>query len=512
MKRLGEKNLTAGRERWFAAALVLTYAFLYLQYMNVLWVRLTAVYYPWVVILLLIALLPRYKSEKIELRLMLLFAAWMFLTRVLRWDVKAYIENWRAYGPAFPEDTASIVHALVIYPTLAACLILRGRNRERLLDGIAMVAAAFSTLTTSFCLYAVLNKTDIPIPHTKWYLCVFGNYRLWILGKNPNIGCTWYFLGIVFLAYLFCRTKNRFSRGVIVLAGLLNYVVLAMTFSRSAMLAFSLCTGLLVLVLVLRRFSPKTVGKKLVCTVLVLGLIVPLAYKSFSLTTRGVDMLSTVLLQSRSTPETEELGGEETPAAAPAAYRFNAANPETAALSPVPVQLRGASPALLAADGEEEKSSDGKDITYEDDRGFRDSGRFSIYKTIIPTMQREPLRLLIGCLEGDVMKYSNEIRGKEQPHFHDVFLQVLCLTGVAGLLLVLAFCVLLGRRVIRVIYSGAPMTVSVLALMCVGVFAYNIVEIGLFTTSNVASIAAYIAAGAVLAYTYEQEESRKNPE
>ena len=76
----------------------------------------------------------------------------------------------------------------------------------------------------------------------------------------------------------------------------------------------------------------------------------------------------------------------------------------------------------------------------------------------------------------------------------------------------LAFCVLLGRRVIRVIYSGAPMTVSVLALMCVGVFAYNIVEIGLFTTSNVASIAAYIAAGAVLAYTYEQEESRKNPE
>ena len=57
MKRLGEKNLTAGRERWFAAALVLTYAFLYLQYMNVLWVRLTVVYYPWVMILLLIALL-----------------------------------------------------------------------------------------------------------------------------------------------------------------------------------------------------------------------------------------------------------------------------------------------------------------------------------------------------------------------------------------------------------------------------------------------------------------------
>lgn len=502
MKRLGEKTITAGSERRFAVALLLTYAFLYLQYMNVLWVKLTVIYYPFVVLLLLAALLPRYRNEKIELKLMLLFALWMLFTRILRWDVKAYIENWRTHGPAFPEDMASIVHALVIYPSLAACLILHGRNRERFLDGIALVTASFSTITTTFCLYAVLHKTDIPIPHTSWFLCKFGNYRLWILGKNPNIGCMWYFLGIVFLVYLFCRTKNRACRVGIVLAGLLNYVVMTMTFSRSAMLAFSLCTGLLVLVLVLRRASPKTVGKKLLCTVLALGLIVPLAYKSFDLTAHGMEMLSSAVIR-QGTPEMQpENGGEaDASGAGAASLAYGCGLTEQGENT--------FSPALLAADSGEEKSSDGKDITYEDSRGFRDSGRFAIYKSIIHTMQREPLRLLIGCFEGDVMKYSNEVLDRNQPHFHDVFLQVLCLTGIPGLLLVLAFCVLLGRRVIRVIYSDAPMTVSILALMCVGVFAYNIVEIGLFTTSTVPSVAAYIAAGAVLAYTYEQEETIK---
>ena len=109
----------------------------------------------------------------------------------------------------------------------------------------------------------------------------------------------WYFLGIFFLAYLFFRTKNRLCRTLIVIAGFLNYVILAMTFSRNGMFSFSLCLGLLVLVLVLRRFSPKTVGKKLLCTVLVLALIVPLAYKSFNLVYSGMEKASSVVIQNR---------------------------------------------------------------------------------------------------------------------------------------------------------------------------------------------------------------------
>ena len=89
---------------------------------------------------------------------------------------------------------------------------------------------------------------------------------------------------------------------------------------------------------------------------------------------------------------------------------------------------------------------------------------------------------------------------------NDWRLGLVILAGVP--LLVLAFCVLLGRRVLRVIYSDAPMTVSILALMLVGVLSYNMLEADLFLSSDAACFAAYAAAGAVLAYSYEHHAKK----
>ena len=499
MKRLGEKTITAGSERRFAAALLLMYAYLFYRPINnTVWYKLLVVYLPFLAVLLLLALLPRLRSEKIELKLVLIFAVWVIFTRILRWDVKSYIEYCRSNGLTLPADTLIMAGAAATYLPMAASLILRGRNRERFLDTVAIITASFFTLTTLFSLYAVLYKTQIRTPGGL-YLCMFADSRLYVFGKNPNACGMWYFLSLSFLAYLFTRTKKRLCRVFIALAGVLNYVILAMTFSRNAMLSFSLCTGLLVLVLVLRRFSPKTIGKKLLCTVLVLALIVPAAYKSFSLVDAGVEKLSYVLAQKRYAAA--EMQAEESSAEASGedntAEVLEESETEAPASSPI------------------EKDREEIEITYENNRGFGDSGRLSIYKTIIPTMQREPLRLLIGCLNRDAMKYTSEILEREILNFHNTFLQVLCLTGVPGLLLVLALCVLLGRRVVRVIYSDAPVTISILALMLVGIFSYNMLEVNLFYIMDVSTFAAYTAAGAVLAYTYERDEESidaKKPE
>lgn len=515
MKRLGENSITAGREQRLAAALLLMYAYLLLLHINTdLWFKLLIVYFPCVLILLLLTLLPRIRGEKIELKIILIFAAWMIFTRILNWDIKDYIERCRTGGITYPDDALLIAGSMMTYLPMAACLTLRGRSRAQFLDGIAIITVVFSTVLAAVSLYAVLYKTPITAPFGDGYLCLFVRSRLYVLGKNPNTCCMWFFLGFFFLVYLFSRTRSWLCRVLIVPAALLNYVMLAMTFSRNGMLSFSLCVGFLVLVLLLRLLSPKAAWKKLLCTVLVLGLLVPLTYKSFGLLTRGMENISNTLIEKRDaaqTPPTEEDGGAEVSGsggAATLAYMcFSSADRGMQRPQPLLIRTQGASPALLASDGASKGSGSG--ITYEDHRGFDDSGRIEIFKTIIPTMQNDPMRLLIGCLDKNAMQYAEEILSRDVLNFHNTFLQILCLTGVIGLLLVLAFCVLLGWRVLRVIYSDAPMTVSILALMLVGVLSYNMLEADLFLSSDAACFAAYAAAGAVLAYS--DEHHRRKP-
>ena len=514
MKRLGENSITAGRERWLTAALLLMYAYLLLLHINTdLWFKLLIVYFPCVLILLLLTLLPRIRGEKIELKIILIFAAWMIFTRILNWDIKDYFERCRTGGITYPDDALLIAGSMMTYLPMAACLTLRGRSRARFLDGIAIITVVFSTVLAAVSLYAVLYKTPITAPFGKGYLCLFVNSRLYVLGKNPNTCCMWFFLGFFFLVYLFSRTRSWLCRVLIVPAALLNYVILAMTFSRNGRLSFSLCVGFLVLVLLLRLLSPKAAWKKLLCTVLVLGLLVPLTYKSFGLLTRGMENISNTLIEKRDaaqTPPTEDGGAEVSGSggAATLAYMcFSSAERGMQRPQPLLIRTESASPALLASDGASKGSGSG--ITYEDHRGFDDSGRIEIFKTIIPTMQSDPMRLLIGCLDKNAMQYTEEILAKDVLNFHNTFLQILCLTGAIGLLLVLAFCVLLGRRVLRVIYSDASMTVSILALMLVGVLSYNMLEADLFLSSDAVCFAAYAAAGAVLAYS--DEHHRRKP-
>ena len=480
------------------------YAYLLLLYSydKAFWFEVRLIYCLWIPILLLPALLPRLRGEKTELKLMLLFAGWVILTRILCWNVKELIEQLRSGDFSFSADALLIASSVVTYVPLASCLILRGRDRDRFLNRIAIVSVSFSTIVGLICLYGVLYKTDMLTPFRERYLCMFKSARLYPLGQNPNVGCMWFFLGFFYTAYLFCCTKKRTCRAVLVFAAFLNYLMLAMTFSRNGKLSFSVCTGLLVLVLVLRRLSPKTVGKKLLCTVLVLGLTVPLAYGSFRLAASGVESASSAMIQHRNNAQTQPEGETNGAGTEMTGSAYHAA--------PAVLREKGSAHADAQARTVSQilRTDDGQPFAYdEDDRGFRDSGRIPVYKSAIYTLQQDPIRLLIGCRGADVMKYSDEVLPVPMPHFHNAFLQVLCTTGVVGLVLVLIFCVLLGRRVIRVLYSDAPVTVSILALMLVGIFSYYLLESGLFLSSNIVCFTAYIAAGVVIDYTCEHGET-----
>lgn len=137
---------------------------------------------------------------------------------------------------------------------------------------------------------------------------------------------------------------------------------------------------------------------------------------------------------------------------------------------------------------------------YQDNRGLDDSGRFEVYKSIIPTIQREPLRLLRGCKYPDVMGVANTVLKNHKVHFHNTFLQSLAFSGLPGLILCLAFCILMTVKIIKLYFSPAPFELKVLSMILVGSLIYNMLEVSLFYYADIRDHSFYLIAGAVLAW------------
>ena len=280
----------------------------------------------------------------------------------------------------------------------------------------------------------------------------------------------------------------------------MNYINLCMTFSRSNMVAFSVCFSLLLAMVILRRLSAAKMGRQLLATMGLLLVLLPLSYKSFDITAEIVGRAATELAAvKQQAAEQIDDATQQTAAVQPeaeaeieAAEQIDDATSQTAAVQPEAGAEIVATPAPAIQPA------------YSDKRGFSDTGRFTIYRAIIPTMQQEPLRLVRGCLCMDVMKIAHQYLINKDPHFHNTFLQVLCITGLPGLLLILALCAVLAMRIIRLLFSAAPLEIKVLTLILIGLFIYNMLEVSLFVAADTRAFVAYILAGAVIAYDKEQ--------
>lgn len=471
----------AENSRWprlFAAAVFVVYGYYLPRYIfPEIWNDIYYIYDSCLIpVLLAFTLYFRRLKEPIEVKLILVFWGWVLISRFLNGDY------------FLTTDIYMVIDTGLIYLFLVVCIQLKGKARERFLDWISIITTVFYTLVALVCLYAVLFRKELYNPFTGAEMCGFmGVFRLSVFSINPNSCCIWFLLAFFLLIYLFFRTKKIWWRAMIVLAAALNYVILGMTFSRNGRLAFSLCMGLLVAMLLFHRFPGKALSKKLLITAVALCLVMPLAYKSFNVTALSINRISAVLAQRAASAPQEEIIEEDAPAEQ--------------------------GDAQLAAGGNQEKAGEKslaeEENMYIDNRGFEDTGRIPTYKSIIPTMQREPLRLLRGCLSPDVMSISNTVLSRPKAHMRNTFLQILCLTGLPGFLLILAFCALLAIRIIRLFFSDAPLTIKTMTLLLIGSFSYNMLEVSLFVRNESAAFLAYIVAGAVLAYSYEAKADRK---
>lgn len=465
MEKIRKSPKLDGR-RIYAAAVFLFFVYFMLKQVNEgLWYAFYCVYYLYLCpVLIAFGLYFSRREKPLEFKLFTLFFLWLYISRLLNGD----------YFLAY--DGGAVMDMGLGCAFFAVCLVLNGEDRYRYLDWLSIAVAVFYTLIGIAVLYGVILQRELTNPLFYGQLLNFEElmYRARVLGKSSNESVMWFFISFFLLFYLFVRKKKLLWRIAIVPAAAINYLGIVVTFSRSGRLAFSAGIALLTAMAILKRPELKTQARKVLAAAALTCLVLPLVYLSFDGAAAGIRLASNWAVAAVDEAEQAE----------PAVQ----AEPTAAVMN-----------ALLAAEQGSQEAPDDEQHMYQDNRGLDDSERFVVYESIIPTLQREPLRLLRGCKYQGVMSVANTVLKNHKVHFHNFLIQTLAYTGLPGLALCLAFCVLMTVKIIKLYFSPAPFELKVLSMILVGSLIYNMLEVSLFYYADIRAHIFYLIAGAVLA-------------
>ena len=409
-------------------------------------------------------------SGCIEVKVVLLYTAWLFITRLLNTDY--YLQN----------ELDLVISRVLCAVILPVGLLLERSEREKLLDFVIAIAGTFYLVTGLMSVFACVFGVYFYIPPEDVVFGIDNNYMFnsytyivpW--GTNRTIAAVWFYLGWCMMAYEFFHCKNKLWRIPICIAWFCFHLIIAFSFCRNIMLAVCGNVAMLLILLGIKYIKTKKIAVKAIVIILVAALSIPLCYKSF-------EVLRTA-----------------------SASAYNALDTDIERIADEHM-----------ADSFVEATQEGGQ-SFEDPRDLKESAsnislRGEIYASTLPTLKMDPMRLLIGKYNDKIMDIPHLFQSFPFYHMHNMFLQVLMLTGVIGLLLVLAFTVLLVIKMIRYFFSNHPeatMDTKMLTLPLAGYFVYGMLEIILFTASaderaltDFRELCFFLLAGIFLSYYYE---------
>lgn len=411
----------------------------------------------------------------VELRLVIAYTIWLFVTRLLNTDL--YLQN----------ELDLVISRVLCCVILPVGMLLQPRERAALLDIVIAIAGAFYFVTALMGLYASVFGVYFYLPPENVVFGIdntfFANAFPYIVAweSNRTISAVWFYLGWCMMAYEFFHCKNKLWRIPISIIWFVFHLTLAFCFCRSLMLAVCVNVGMLLILLGMKYIKAKKLAIKAIAIALLVVISLPITYKSFELLRSG-----TAAIYNSLDTKVERIADE------------------------------------FMAESFVDGAKDGQ--SFDDSRDLKESvsnisNRGEIYASVIPTFKDDPLRLLIGKYSSKIMDIPNQYQSFPYFHMHNFLLQVLMLTGIIGFMLVLTFTVLMVIKMIRLFFSQHPeatMDVKILTLPLSGIFIYGMFEIILFTASaddraltDFRELCFFLIAGIFLAYYYQIFPARK---
>lgn len=265
---------------------------------------------------------------------------------------------------------------------------------------------------------------------------------------HRNESSVWFMVTIWLLFAQCFRCEKKWWRIPMGIAITVMYVMVAVLHSRSVQVITAGGVAMLVMILLMDRMKKVKLLPRLAVIVLAALLCAAVTYK-------GYGVCNQLLGKA---PEPSETQQEEQ--MAQSEDRITLTVPRLTA-SPAGKTVTTVLPVKLAA--EQSQMTDNRNF-WKDLRTL--TMRTEIWSAIAEAIKNNPKMLLFGQPESLIMENIREYGGLERtvPHTHNGFTQVLMLSGVVGLLLILALLVILVPKMVRCFFSDAPVSLKILTI------------------------------------------------
>lgn len=326
-----------------------------------------------------------------------------------------------------PQSFYYIAEVLIIYAFVFPFAHASGdAERRRFLDGFALVFAAVITALCAVGLYAAVIGEDVFLFGGSHWTCLLWG-RLWVLKLNPNVGSMFMVLALVLTVYLLLRYWRPWLLIPAVPMLLVIFLALAISMSRATWVCLMAAAAVMAAIAVAKLWKGRGYGRAAVMAASGAAALV-LCYLALTLGVQTMNFAAAFYDRT------------QTPAA-------------TSENIPQPAEME-----LAARVTTQPVLSELSTEAAVEQRGMLGSnGRMTIYRAFFAYMKDHPVKLLRGSDMLSIRLMSvYGVQGEEREmtiHLHNAFFQMLAETGVPGLVMVLALCVVLLIRSLRILFD-----------------------------------------------------------
>ena len=395
---------------------------------------------------------------------LLAYWGWILFTRVFNGD------------PALTGNLSVLTELSLMMLLFAPGFLLEKEKRWKFFLAVSWLIVLFYFVLGALTVYSagadqfLLNPID---EYGIGYVSPYYKGRIEILSLQPNIAAGEFLFSFCFLIILFFQYRSLPLRLLLVIAGFVDAVVISLTISRNGQTFFCVAMGLAVGLLLYQRLNVKRLSIRLLAFFLSAIVIVLITYQVFEPLRYGVWLLR---------KETVSIMQEQVV--------------NTPASETQPAQSSNSSQSTESAYSFQTEAEE----YHPDSRNYLKSGRKQIFWSAVKSLEKEPVRLLIGCSYEHKMDISHELIREWAHHFHNMFLEIINLFGIPGLLFVFWFYWLLLKAIWRIAFLGGipdrPKQLLFIPILVIS--GYYMLEAGLFTAMDLRSAEFFFLSGILM--------------